>query len=109
MAEDYAHPSGALPGTAALPRTRQDAAPAAGKAPGDLSAVRQASRSCCCSARPMVVAFIPASPGRPHRTGLLLCGHHYRASRHALAAVGATVVDLDGTPVTGSHWSPVHA
>jgi hypothetical protein len=54
----------------------------------------------------MVVAFIPASPGRPHRTDLLLCGHHYRASRQALAAAGAPVVDLDGMPVTGSHWSP---
>jgi hypothetical protein len=53
----------------------------------------------------MIVAFIPASPGRPHQTDLLLCGHHYRASRQALAAAGATVVDLDGTPVTGSHWS----
>lgn len=52
----------------------------------------------------MVVAFIPTSPGRPHRTDLLLSGHHYRASREALAAAGATVVDLDGTPVAGSHW-----
>jgi len=54
----------------------------------------------------MVVAFIPASQGRPHRTDLLLCGHHHRASRQALAAAGATVVDLDGRPVTSSHWSP---
>jgi hypothetical protein len=57
----------------------------------------------------MVVAFIPASPGRSHRTDLLLCGHHYRSSRQALAAAGATVVDLDGMPVAGSHWSPARA
>jgi hypothetical protein len=56
----------------------------------------------------MVVAFIPASPGRPRQTDLLLCGHHYRASRQALAAAGATVVDLDGMPVADNHWSPAH-
>ena len=31
--------------------------------------------------------------GRPHATELLLCGHHYRRSRRALAAAGATVLD----------------
>jgi hypothetical protein len=46
----------------------------------------------------MVVALIPASPGRPHQTDLLLCGHHYRISKQALAAVGATVLDLNGVP-----------
>ena len=36
----------------------------------------------------------PAAAGptaRPHETDLLLCGHHYRASRTALAAAGAVV------------------
>jgi hypothetical protein len=106
MAEDYSHPSGAREGTAALTRSRQDTRPPAGIAFGDLPAIRRAGRSCCCSAGPMVVALIPASPGRPHQTDLLLCGHHYRASRRALAAAGATVVDLDGMPVTDGHWSP---
>ena len=109
MSENYWHPSGGRPGTAALPRTRQDTAPPAATAFGELSDIRRAGRSCCCSAGPMVVAFISASPGRPHRTDLLLCGHHYRASRQALAAAGATVVDLDGTPVADNHWSPAHA
>ena len=109
MSENYWHPSGGRPGTAAPPRTRQDTAPPAATAFGELSDIQQAGRSCCCSARPMVVAFIPASAGRPHRTDLLLCGHHYRASRQALAAAGATVVDLDGTPVADNHWSPAHA
>ncbi len=109
MSENFSHPSGAWHGTAALTRSRQEAPPPVGTAFGDLSAIRQAGRSCCCAAMPLVVAFIPASPGRPHRTDLLLCGHHYRASRHALAAAGATVVDLDGMPVAGSHWPAAHA
>lgn len=109
MSENYSHPSGARQGTAAVPRSGQDTRPPAGDAFGYLPAIRRAGRSCCCSARPMVVALIPASPGRPHQTDLLLCGHHYRASRQALAAAGATVVDLDGMPVTGSHWLPARA
>jgi hypothetical protein len=48
---------------------------------------------------------MPPSPGRPHQTELLLCGHHYRVSRQALAAAGATVVDIAGSPVAGSIWS----
>jgi hypothetical protein len=52
----------------------------------------------------MVVAIIPATPGRPQPTDLLLCGHHYRASRQALAAARATVVDLDGITVAGGPW-----
>ena len=107
MSENFSHPSGAQQGTATAPaHARQGTTHPAGTAFGDLPAIRRAARSCCCSARPMVVAFIPASQGRPHRTDLLLCGHHYRASRQALTAAGATVVDLDGMPVTGSHWSP---
>jgi hypothetical protein len=106
MPENYSHPSGARQGTAAPTLSRQDTCRPAGIAFGDLPAIRRAGRSCCCSARPMVVALIPASSGRRHQTDLLLCGHHYRASRQALAAAGATVVDLDGVPVTGSHWSP---
>jgi hypothetical protein len=109
MAENYSHPSGARQGTTALTRSRQDTRPPAGVAFGDLSAIRRAGRSCCCSARPMVVALIPASPGRPQQTDLLLCGHHYRASQRALAAAGVTLLDLDGMPVTGSYWSPARA
>ena len=106
MSENFSHPSGAQRGTTAAPtHSRQDTRHPAGIAFGDMPAIRRAGRSCCCSARPMIVALIPASPGRPHQTDLLLCGHHYRASRQALAAAGATVVDLDGTPVTGGPWS----
>jgi hypothetical protein len=47
--------------------------------------------ACCCPARAMVQAVMPPTPARPHETELLLCGHHYRASRTALAATGAVV------------------
>ncbi len=59
-----------------------------------------AERACCCPARPAVVAVLPPGPGRDHATDLLLCGHHYRASRAALGAAGATVMAGDGQPVT---------
>ena len=65
----------------------------------DWRRVMRADRSCCCPSRPAVIAVLPPSPGRPHRTELLLCGNHYRLSRRALAAAGATVLDPDGTPV----------
>lgn len=67
-------------------------------------AVRHASRACCCTARPLVVALMPPVPGRPHRTELLLCGHHYRASRPALAAADAVVVDMTGVPLADYDW-----
>jgi hypothetical protein len=57
---------------------------------------RTADRACCCSARPTVMAVMPPAAGRDHPTELLFCGHHYRASRSALAAAGAAVFDVDG-------------
>jgi hypothetical protein len=42
---------------------------------------------------------MPAAPSRGHETDLLLCGHHYRASRQALHVAGAAVYDREGTPV----------
>ena len=53
-----------------------------------------AERACCCPARPMVQVIMPPSPTRPHETTLLLCGHHSRVSRPALAAAGARLRDL---------------
>jgi hypothetical protein len=47
------------------------------------------TRSCCCPARPAVLVVMPPVPSRPHETDLLLCEHHFRASRQALAAAGA--------------------
>jgi hypothetical protein len=65
-----------------------------------LRAGRLCDRSCCCPARPVVVVWMPPAEDRPYRTDLLLCAHHYRASRDALRAAGATVVDMNGMPVS---------
>ena len=53
--------------------------------------------ACCCPAWAMVQVIMPATPARPRETDLLLCGHHYRASRTALAAAGAVVRPLPET------------
>jgi hypothetical protein len=53
-------------------------------------------RACCCPAWPVVQVTMPPTARRPHPVELLLCGHHYRVSRNALAAAGATVQPLPG-------------
>lgn len=55
-----------------------------------------ADPACCCPARPAVRVVMPPSATRHHTTELLLCGHHYRVSREALAAAHATVTELPG-------------
>jgi hypothetical protein len=50
---------------------------------------------------------MPPSPARPHRTELLLCGHHYRVSRSALTAARAIVRELAGTPGDIAAWMGV--
>ena len=56
----------------------------------------QQDRACCCPAYPVVRVIMPPTPERPHSVDLLLCGHHYRVSRQALAAAGATIFSLPG-------------
>jgi hypothetical protein len=56
-----------------------------------------ADRGCCCPARPVVKVLIAPSSARPHSVDLLLCGHHYLASRAALAAVNAVAIDETGS------------
>jgi len=56
-------------------------------------------RACCCPAGPVVAAVMPPTAARSHPVDLLLCGHHYRASRGALAAAGAIVLDQTGAIV----------
>jgi len=63
-----------------------------------------ADRACCCTARAAVRVTMPPGPSRPHSTELLLCGHHYRVSRQALAAAKAVVRELPGTPPDVSSW-----
>jgi hypothetical protein len=43
-----------------------------------------------------VRVIMPATAARPRRTELLLCGHHYRVSRQALATANASVTELLG-------------
>jgi hypothetical protein len=59
-----------------------------------------ADRACCCPARPVVTVVMPPVPGRPHPVDLLLCGHHYHASRVALYAAGAAVYNEAGFLIT---------
>jgi hypothetical protein len=44
----------------------------------------------------VVRVVMPPAPARPHPVDLLLCGHHYRVSRDALAAAGAVAFDDAG-------------
>lgn len=47
---------------------------------------------------------MPPTPARPHESDLLLCGHHYRASRAALAAARAVVRALPETDADIAAW-----
>jgi hypothetical protein len=75
----------------------------------DWDTLRSAGRACCCLAKPAVVVIMLAGPGRPHPTDLLLCGHHYRVSRKALAAAGAVAFSPDGVPVPANDEQAVAA
>jgi len=63
-------------------------------------------------ARAVVRVVMPPTASRPHETELLLCGHHYRTSRAALAAAHATVSELPGSAADAAAWfhdDPVQA
>jgi hypothetical protein len=61
-------------------------------------------QACCCVARAVVRVVMPPTAERPHETELLLCGHHYRASRAALSAAHASVHELAGNFDDPSAW-----
>ena len=63
-----------------------------------------ADQACCCPAKAIVRVVLPPTPARSHQTDLLLCGHHYRISRQALAAARAKVSELPGTPEDTVAW-----
>jgi hypothetical protein len=65
---------------------------------------RPTDQACCCVARAVVRVVMPPAPGRPHETELLLCGHHYRVSRQALAAAHARVAELPGSRADAAAW-----
>lgn len=60
--------------------------------------------SCCCAAKAAVRVIMPPTQVRPHETDLLLCGHHFRASRGVLAAAHAVVQPLPGTSDDVAAW-----
>ena len=64
-------------------------------------AIDVAERACCCPARPLVRAVLPATARRREQADLLLCGHHYRAGYAALLAAGAAVYDDRGALIAG--------
>jgi hypothetical protein len=76
--------------------------PAAATPAIDWRALSTAERACCCPAKPAVVVVMPGTAGRDHPTDLLLCGHHYRAARTALAAAGAMAFDQSGRLAAGA-------
>ena len=87
------------------PSVRKDAQPAY-RPLDDAIPARQApiGLACCCPARATVRVTMPPSQARPYETDLLLCGHHYRASRAALAAAHAVVRALPGTNPDVAAW-----
>ena len=87
------------------PSVRTDACPAY-RPLDDAIAAREdgPGLACCCPARAAVRVTMPPTQARPRETDLRLCGHHYRASRAALAAAHATVRALPGTSPDVAAW-----
>jgi len=83
-----------------FPLTGADQSGGFGRPPWDdmlpPSPTRYEDRACCCPAYPVVRVIMPPTAKRPHSVDLLLCGHHYRVSRQALAAAGARIENLPG-------------
>lgn len=96
------HPSyrGLLSRTAAATERPLTSEPAAVYTP----ARRYAGRACCCPAQPAVIVIMPPAGGRRLATDLLLCGHHYRASKAALDRNGATILDIHGYRLAADAW-----
>lgn len=72
--------------------------------PDGMPTRRYSGRACCCPAQPVVVVVLPPRGDRPAETDLVLCGHHYRVSKAALAAAGATILDMTGHRLEDSDW-----
>jgi hypothetical protein len=90
-----------------LPARKAD--PTAACTPGDdcitsTDRVALSDRACCCEARAAVRVTMPPAAPRRHSTDLLLCGHHYRVSRHALEAARAIVTVLPGISPEIATW-----
>lgn len=73
----------------------------------DWRAARKAARSCCCPAKPIVIAILPPAGTRKSPADLLLCAHHFRRSRAALMAALAVVTDINGIPLGVGDWPEI--
>ena len=69
-----------------------------GPPPDDMLPAAYEDRACCCPAYPVVRVVMPPTAERRYSVDLLLCGHHYRVSRQALATAGGRIEDLPGRP-----------
>jgi hypothetical protein len=70
--------------------------PGFGMPQGEMLPGWREDRACCCPAQPVVRVVMPPTAGRRRSVDLLLCGHHYRISRQALAAARARIENLPG-------------
>ncbi len=86
------------------PASQAEGAAALFAASGHAPVPGSADRACCCVAKAVVRVVMPSAPGRPHETELLLCGHHYRVSRQALAAAHARVDELPSSRGDTTAW-----
>jgi hypothetical protein len=66
--------------------------------PRKWSPVTGCPAACCCAAGPVVQVVLPPAAGR-EPVELLLCGHHFRASRDGLTARDAAFFDVLGGPL----------
>jgi hypothetical protein len=58
--------------------------------------------ACCCPSRAAVRVVMPVAADRPRPAELLLCGHHYRASRERLVRLRASVYDRNGALIASA-------
>jgi hypothetical protein len=97
MNTSFTHPPAGTDDVAPKPWAGAPVDPAA-------TAAGQSDSACCCPAKAVVQVVLPPTATRPGATDLLLCGHHYRVSRRALAAAHAVVHELPGMPRDTAAW-----
>ena len=84
--------------------SRSDQPSASGTAAAPAGPADVPGRACCCPAKAAVRVLMPATEARPYEADLLLCGHHYRVSRRALAEARAVIFELPGISSDTAAW-----
>jgi hypothetical protein len=59
-------------------------------------AVQPSELACCCPARPLYQAIVPAATSQHEPVEVLLCGHHYQRSQATLHRMGIPIYDVTG-------------